>query len=47
MFELIHDLRASIRSLRRRPSYALVAVGFLALGLAAGIAVFTYVNGFY
>ncbi len=47
MFETIHDLRASIRSLRHRPLYALVAVGILALGLSAGIAVFTYINGFY
>ena len=47
MFELMHDLRASIRSLRSRPFYPIVAVGILALGLSASIAVFTYVNGFY
>jgi predicted permease len=47
MFELLHDLRSSIRTLRRRPFYPLVAVGILALGLSASIAVFTYINGFY
>ncbi|UCF20275.1 MAG: hypothetical protein JSU87_02385, partial [Gemmatimonadota bacterium] len=47
MFELIHDLRFSIRSLRRRPFYPIVAVSILALGLTAGVAVFTYVNAFY
>jgi len=42
-----HDLRSSIRGLRRRPVYSIVAVAILALGLSAGIAVFTYLNGFY
>ena len=43
----MHDLRAALRSLLRRPGYPLVAVAILALGLAAAVAVFTYVNGFY
>ncbi len=43
----MHDLRASIRSLLRRPYYPIAAVTILALGLSASIAVFTYVNGFY
>ncbi len=47
MFELLHDVRSSIRTLRRRPFYPLVAIVILALGLSAGIAVFTYINGFY
>ncbi len=38
---------ASIRSLRRRPLYAVVAVTVLALGLAASTAVFTYINAFF
>jgi predicted permease len=46
MLVISHDLRSSIRSLRRRPFYPLVAVCILALGLSAGIAVFTYLNGF-
>jgi len=47
MFELVQDLRSSIRSLRRRPFAALAAIGILALGLTACIAVFTYLEGFY
>ncbi len=47
MFEMMHDLRASVRRIWRRPFYPIVAVGILALGLSASIAVFTYVNGFY
>jgi hypothetical protein len=43
----MYDLRSSIRGLRRRPFYPVVAVGILALGLSASIAVFTYINGFY
>ena len=42
-----HELRSSIRGMLRRPFYPIVAVIILALGLAASIAVFTYVNGFY
>ncbi len=47
MFELAHDLRASIRGLLRRPAYPIVAVSILALGLSAGMAVVTYVNAFF
>ena len=47
MVELAHDLRASIRGLLRRPAYPIVAVGILALGLSAGMAVVTYVRAFY
>jgi len=47
MSQILSDLTSSIRSLRRRPVYSIVAVGVLALGLSAGIAVFTYINGFY
>lgn len=46
MSDLLHDLRTSFRSLRRQPFYPLVAVLILALGLSAGMAVFTYLNGF-
>jgi predicted permease len=42
-----HDLLSSFRTLRRRPFYPIVTVVILALGLSAGIAVFTYINGFY
>ena len=47
MSQLSHDLRASIRSIRRRPIIPIVAVTILALGLAACIAVYTYINGFH
>lgn len=47
MFDLAHDLRVAIRGILRRPIYPLVAVAILALGLSAGMAVFTYVRAFY
>lgn len=47
MFDLLYDLRSSIRSLSRRPFYPAVAVAILSLGLSAAMAVFTYINGFY
>ncbi len=47
MFELAHDLRASIRGLLRRPAYPIVAVCILALGLSVGMAVVTYVSAFF
>ncbi|MCP3958525.1 MAG: FtsX-like permease family protein [bacterium] len=47
MFDLGHDLRTTLRGFRSRPWSTLVAVSILAIGLAAAIAVFTYVNGFY
>ena len=47
MFDLAHDLRASIRTLLRRPTYPIVAVFILALGLSTSLAVFTYVRAFY
>ncbi len=47
MSGLLFDLRWSLRGLRHRPGHALVVVGVLALGLSAGLAVFTYINAFY
>jgi predicted permease len=47
MSGLLYDLRTAIRALSRRPFYPMVALGILVLGLSAGIAVFTYINGFY
>jgi len=46
MSQLAHDLRAAIRNIRRRPLVPIVVVTILALGLAACVAVFTYINGF-
>ena len=44
---LHHEIRSSLRSMLRRPLYPIVAVIVLALGLAASIATFTYINGFF
>lgn len=46
MFEVLADLRSSIRVLRRRPVFTIVAITILAIGLSSGVAVFTYVNAF-
>jgi predicted permease len=45
--ELTHDLRASLRSFRRRPFYPLVTISILAIGISATVAVFTYLTNFY
>jgi len=41
------DLREGLRRLSRRPGFALLAVGTLALGLSTSTAVFTYVNEYH
>lgn len=41
------EIRDAGRALLRRPLYSTLAMAILALGLSAGLAVFTYVNGFY
>jgi len=46
MSRILNELTDSARSLWRRPVYSIVALVILALGLSAGIAVFTYINGF-
>ena len=46
LYWLRQDLRDGARHLVRRPGFALLAVGTLALGLATGTAVFTYVNAY-
>jgi len=47
MSELIHDLRASIRSFRRRPFYPAVTISILAIGISATVAVYTYYSSFF
>ena len=41
---LTHDIRYAVRSLRRSPGYAVVAILCLSLGIAANVTVFTPVN---
>lgn len=45
--DFVNDLRLSLRALTRRPVYAAVSVGVLALGLAASSTAFNFVNSFY
>jgi len=44
--ELLGEVGSAWRAMRRRPVHSALAVGILALGLTAGMGVFTYVNGF-
>jgi predicted permease len=43
---IFQDLRLALRGFARRPLYRTVAVSIMALGLAAAVSVFTYVNAF-
>jgi predicted permease len=45
LMNLRKDLRYTLRSLRKNPGFAATAVGTLALGVGAALAVFTVVNG--
>ncbi len=44
MARLVRDLRIALNALRRRPQYAFLVIGTLALGIGAATAIFSVVN---
>ena len=44
MEQLLRDLRIAFNALRRRPQYALLVIGTLALGIGAATSIFSVVN---
>jgi predicted permease len=45
MENLVRDLRASIRTLAKKPAFTIFVVSMLAIGIAANTAIFSIVNG--
>ncbi len=45
MENFVRDLRASLRTLARKPSFTIVVVLLLAVGIAANTAIFSVING--
>ena len=42
--DLLRDLQFALRQLRNNPGFSLLAVGTLALGIAANITIFSWIN---
>ena len=47
MHSILNDLRFAIRSFRRTPAFTLIALATMALGIAANVTVFSFVNAIF
>lgn len=47
MHGLTHDLRIALRNIRTRPSFSLMVIGMLALGVAGNAVIFSLFNSLF
>src|SRR6185295_17330718 len=47
MSTLVHDLKIASRTLTTKPSFSLMVIGMLALGIAGNAAIFSIFNGLF